>query len=366
MKKFLKITIPVVVLIIIAALVYSFFIKKSPSNGNTLVEIKKGAITKKALAVGQIEPRFKFQVKSKISGIVKSCAVEVGDIVKAGDLLFEIAPDPTPQDLIEVTRNLETATASYEKARADYDRAGSLFKQGITSQSDLDQSKELFTVAQSHMARAKETLELTMRGKVTSSNRNIENVIKAPAPGCILTRTVNTGDPVVPLTSYQAGTELATLADMSDIIFKGTVDEIDVGKLHTGMKAKIIMGALPNEFIEGTLSKISPQAMQKEGSTLFDVEIELVKKAGVTLRAGYSSNAELIIDERKDVLVVPERLVTYEDNGKKSFVEIPEGSKKVPKKVEVKLGLSDGLNVEVLSGLKENDKVVERPPKEIK
>mgnify|MGYP001767017482 CR=1 FL=1 len=366
MKKFLKIAIPVLLIFIAAAAVYSIFFRKGSSDGTTLVEIKKGNITKKALAVGQIEPRFKFQVKSKISGIVKSCAVEVGDIVKTGDLLFEIAPDPTPQDLIEVSRNLETATASFEKARADYERAVSLNKQGITSQSDLDDKKETYSVAESEMSRAKETLELTMRGKVTGSKRNIENVIKAPAPGCILTRTVNTGDPVVPLTSYQAGTELATLADMSDIIFKGTVDEIDVGKLHTGMKAKIIMGALPNEFIEGTLSKISPQAKQKEGSTLFDVEIELVRKESVTLRAGYSSNAELIIDERKEVLLVPERLVTYEDGGKKAFVEKPSGSKDKPEKAEVKLGLSDGLSVEVLSGLKEGDKVVERPPKEIK
>jgi len=365
MRRFLKIAVPLVILLVLAFLAYSLFFRKKSSDGTTLVEVKKGTITKKALAVGQIEPRFKFQVKSKISGIVKSCAVEVGDIVKAGDLLFEIAPDPTPQDLIEVSRNLETSTASFEKARADYERSVSLNKQGIVSQSDLDEKKEAYRVAESEMTRAKETMELTMRGKVTSSKRNIENVIKAPAPGCILTRTVNTGDPVVPLTSYQAGTELATLADMSDIIFKGTVDEIDVGKLHTGMKAKIIMGALPNEFIEGTLSKISPQAKQKEGSTLFDVEIELIKKDGITLRAGYSSNAELIIEEKADVLTIPERLVTYEEGGKQASVEIPSG-KGEPKKTEVKLGLSDGLNAEVLSGLKAGDKVVERPPKEIK
>jgi HlyD family secretion protein len=366
MKKFLKIIASIVALLIIAAVVYSIFFKKKSSDGTTLVEVKKGSITKKALAVGQIEPRFKFQVKSKISGIVKVCGVEVGDTVKTGDLLFEIAPDPTPQDLIEVSRNLESATSSFGKAKSDYERAVSLKEQGIIPASDLDAKKEQFEVAESNMARAKETLELTLKGKVTNAKRNIENVIKAPAPGCILTRTVNAGDPVVPLTSYQAGTELATLADMSDIIFKGTVDEIDVGKLHTGMKAKIIMGALPNEFIDGTLSKISPQARQKEGSTLFDVEIEIKKKDGVVLRAGYSSNAELIIDERNNVLLLPERLVTFEDGGKKTSVELPDGSKGKGKKTEVKLGLSDGLSVEVLSGLKEGDKVIERPPKEIK
>jgi HlyD family secretion protein len=199
-----------------------------------------------------------------------------------------------------------------------------------------------------------------------TASADIDSIIRAPSAGTILTRTVNPGDPVVPLTSYQPGTEMATIADMKDLIFKGTVDEIDVGKLRVGMLARIKVGALPTDVVTGHVSRIAPQAQQKEGATLFDVEIELDPSGGVTLRAGYSANADLIIREKKEILTIPERLVIFEDGGKKTFVELPaESPKAEPKKVPVKIGISDGLNVEVLEGLKKGDKVVQRPPKEI-
>jgi HlyD family secretion protein len=150
------------------------------------------------------------------------------------------------------------------------------------------------------------------------------------------------------------------------LIFKGTVDEIDVGKLHVDLPARIKVGALPTDVVTGHVSRIAPQAQQKEGATLFDVEIELDKSKGIVLRAGYSANADLIIREKKDVLIVPERVVAFEDGGKKAFVELPGARpKEEPKKVEIKIGISDGMNAEVVSGLKKGDKVVERPPRKI-
>jgi HlyD family secretion protein len=152
---------------------------------------------------------------------------------------------------------------------------------------------------------------------------------------------------------------------MGDLIFKGTVDEIDVGKLRVGLPARIKVGALPTDVVTGHVSRIAPQAQQKEGATLFDVEIELDKSA-ITLRAGYSANADLIIREKKDILVLPERVVIFEDGGKKTSVEVPGAKPKdEPRKVAVSLGISDGMNVEVVSGLEKGSKVVERPPKKI-
>jgi HlyD family secretion protein len=159
---------------------------------------------------------------------------------------------------------------------------------------------------------------------------------------------------------------MATIADMSDLIFKGTVDEIDVGKMRVGLQARIKVGALPSDVVTGRVSRIAPQAQQKEGATLFDVEIELDPANRITLRAGYSANADVIIREKKDVLVIPERLVSFEDGGRKATVEIPGATPKAaPKKVAIKTGISDGLNVEVVSGLARGTKVIERPPKEI-
>ena len=337
---------------------------KKNANGLKEVEVTTGSIVEKAVAVGQIQPRQKFQVKSKISGIVRRALIQVGDTVKAGDPLFEIAPDPTPLEVSEVDRRVDSAQASFRKAQGDYQRAEELSRSGVMPKSDADARREQFELARVALMKAEQDRDLTRNGRLTLSGT--ESIIRAPAAGTILTRAVNPGDPIVPLTSYQPGTEMATVADMRDLIFKGTVDEIDVGKLSVGMTTRIKVGALPTDVVTGRVSRIAPQAQQKEGATLFDVEIELEPNEKITLRAGYSANADVIIREKKDVLTIPERLVTFEDGGKKATVELAGGAPKAaPKKVEIKTGISDGLNVEVLSGLKKGDKVIERPPKEI-
>ncbi|MEA2239303.1 MAG: HlyD family secretion protein [Thermoanaerobaculia bacterium] len=335
---------------------------KKDANGLKEVEVIQGAIVEKAVAVGQIQPRQKFSVKSKISGIVKRALAQVGDTVKAGDPLFEIAPDPTPLEVTEVDRQVESAAASFRKAEGDYQRSLQLSRSGVLPKSDVEAKKESYDLARVAMTKAEQNRDLTRKGRLSISGT--ESIIRAPAAGTILTRTVNPGDPIVPLTSYQPGTEMATIADMRDLIFKGTVDEIDVGKLSVGMQTRIKVGALPTDVVTGRVSRIAPQAQQKEGATLFDVEVEL-EPSKITLRAGYSANADVIIREHKDVLVIPERLVTFADGGKKASVEVPGSDPKSPKKVDIKTGISDGLNVEVLSGLKKGEKVVERPPKEI-
>lgn len=366
MGKLFKVLLVLLGLVLAATAVYAFTRSQKKANGLKLIEAETGSITEKAVAVGQIQPRQKFSVKSKISGIVKSCRIEVGDFVKAGDPLFEIAPDPTPLEQTEVDRQVDSCQASYTRAKVDFDRSVELQRQGIVPKSDVDSRRETYELAKIALEKAQQNRELTRKGRVVMAGTDIDSIIRAPSAGTILTRTVNPGDPVVPLTSYQPGTEMATIADMKDLIFKGTVDEIDVGKLRVGMIARIKVGALPTDVVTGHVSRIAPQAQQKEGATLFDVEIELDPSPNVTLRAGYSANADLIIREKKDILTIPERLVIFEDGGKKTFVELPgESPKAEPKKVPVKIGVSDGLNVEVLEGLKKGDKVVQRPPKEI-
>lgn len=365
MRKLWKTLLFLVVIAGASAAVYA--ISRNGKKGNTgpkLVDVTTGSIVEKAVAVGQIQPRQKFQVKSKISGIVHRTLIEIGDTVKTGDPLFEIAPDPTPLEVTEVDRQVESSQASFRRAESEYKRAQELSRSGVLPKSDLDQKKEAYELAHVALTKAAQNRDLTRNGRLTLSGT--ESIIRAPAAGTILTRPVNPGDPIVPLTSYQPGTEMATVADMRDLIFKGTVDEIDVGKLSVGMQTRIKVGALPTDVVTGRVSRIAPQAQQKEGATLFDVEVELDPSAKITLRAGYSANADVIIREKKDVLVIPERLVTFEDGGKKATVELAGSDAKAPaKKVEIKTGISDGMNVEVMSGLKKGDRVIERPPKEI-
>ncbi len=182
----------------------------------------------------------------------------------------------------------------------------------------------------------------------------------------MLERKVDPGDPVVPLTSFQEGTELATIADMGDLIFKGTVDEIDVGKLNLGVEARLKIGALPGQVVTGVLTRIAPQAKEEDGARLFEVEIELDPDQQVVLRAGYSANADLIIREKHEILLLPERLIHFADEGARTFVEIPNSRPDgEPVEVDVETGLSDGLNIEIVSGLEQGDLVVQRPPRDI-
>jgi HlyD family secretion protein len=364
MRRLWRVLIILIILALGSVGVYAWSRSGKKTGGLKEVDVTRGTIVEKAVAVGQIQPRQKFAVKSKISGIVKRALVEVGDHVNEGDPLFEIGADPTPLEVTDVDRQVDSANASFVRAEIEYQRSLELSKSGVTPKSDVDTKREAYELAKVARMRADQNRDLTRKGRISDTGK--ESTIRAPAAGTVLTRTVNPGDPIVPLTSYQPGTEMATVADMSDLIFKGTVDEIDVGKLSVGMTTRIKVGALPTDVVTGKVSRIAPQAQQKDGATLFDVEIELEHSAKVTLRAGYSANADIIIREKKDVLTIPERLVTFEDGGKKATVELPSADPKgQPKKVDIKTGVSDGLNVEVTAGLKQGDKVVERPPKEI-
>lgn len=359
-----KLVIGLVVLVLggLGAVAWSRSLKGAEPAFKTVL-VSRGEVVEKALAVGAIKPDQEIQVKSKISGIVKRSYREVGDYVRAGEPLFEISPDPTPLELTEARREVENAMNAWDQAKRRYDRQDSLKKQGITSTQDWDTAQKELQETESRLGLAREKLALVEKGRIKSERLNVESVIRAPVSGTVLELAVHEGDPVVPLTSFQAGTALAVMADMKTLLFKGTVDEIDVGKLAEGLPAKIKIGALPDAIVEGRLSKISPKSKTAEGATLFDVEIAIVNTQGVVLRAGYSANADIVVKEKKDVLLVPERLVKFE--GGKATVEVPGAAGQEPVKKEIKYGLSDGMNVEVTAGLKDKDAVVERPPKKI-
>jgi HlyD family secretion protein len=337
----------------------------APAGGGTdAVSVTRGTLVEKALAVGQIVPRQEIQVKSQISGTVKQCFVDVGANVKAGDPLFSISPDPTPLERNEAERDVQIKQVNFAKAQADWDRVESLNRQGILAKGDLDGNRKALDLARIDLAQSRDKLALLKDGKIAGGRGGVDSVIRAPAAGTVLQRLVNPGDPVVPLTTFQAGTPLMSLADMHGLVFKGTVDEIDVGKLKEQMPVRLQIGALPGVAVTGKLTKIAPKAKDKDGATLFDVEAELNPVGGAVLRAGFSANADIVIQEKPGVLMLPERVVLFE--GEKTFIELPPvNGKAKPEKKSVKLGLSDGLNVEIAEGLKEGDKVFQRPPKKV-
>jgi HlyD family secretion protein len=351
-----------IVILVGAVLFFAIDGSASKETGLRTVPVEKGSIIDKALAVGKIEPRQEIAVKSKISGVVKKIHVEIGDMVKIGDPLIDIEPDPTPLEFAESKRQVEIFQVAFDNAKREYERLKTLAEKGLISSQDLESKQANYEETELRMKLAKEKFALIESGETIIADITVDNTVRSKVNGMVLSRLVDQGDPVVPLTSYQAGTELMTLAFMEDLIFKGTVDEIDVGRLHLGLDAEIKVGALPNDTIKGKLLRVSPKARTEQGSNVFDVEISILHTGSNLLRAGYSANADLIINQAKDILMIPERLINFVNDT--SFVEIQDTLGNISQ-VAIETGLSDGINIEVKSGIAEGSLLVERPPREI-
>jgi HlyD family secretion protein len=334
----------------------------SRDQGPKTVAAAKGEIIDKAMAVGRIEPRRQVAVKSKVAGLIRKKYAEVGDLVRVGDPLFDIAPDPTPVEFAEAKRQVELAEVTFANVEREYERSKSLRDKQLISHQEFESKEAEYDESELRLKLAREKLALIESGHTEVADRQVDNIIKSPMSGTVLSVAVEEGDPVVPLTSYQSGTDLMTLAYMEDLIFKGNVDEIDVGKLRTGMEVELEIGALPGVTVVGTLTKVSPKAHREEGATLFEVEVEIVQTGDAFLRAGYSANANIMITRKTDILVVPERLITIEDSVARC--EIMDSTGVITTR-EIKTGLSDGINIEITDGLAEGELVVERPPREI-
>jgi HlyD family secretion protein len=359
-----KIALGIIVVGVVGTAIFFFVSDGSASRdqGPKTVAVTRGEILDKALAVGMIEPRKQISVKSKIGGLVRRAFVDVGDVVKVGDPLFDIAPDPTPVEFAEAKRQLELADVTFANIKREFERTKSLLDKQLISTEEFESKQADYDEAELRAKLAREKLALIESGRTNVADREVDNIIKSPITGMVLTRMVEEGDPVVPLTTYQSGTELMTLAHMEDLIFKGNVDEIDVGKLRIGMEVELEIGALPGTKVIGKLAKVSPKAHRDEGATLFEVEVEIVKAEGTFLRAGYSANANVMITRKADILLAPERLITMTDST--ASCEVMDSIGGITKR-EVKTGLSDGVNIEIVTGVTEGELIVERPPKEI-
>lgn len=360
-----RITWTVIVVVVVVVIAGVVLMKRNGGNGNDLgptVKVERGDVIEKALAVGSIVPRNEISVKSKVSGVVEKIFKEPGNRVRVGDPLLEVRPDPTPLELAQAKRQIEMNEIGLRNAEKSLKRTKELLDRGLVSDREYEEAEKEYEEAALQLKMSREYLELLEKGRVKIAGRQIESVIKAPISGYILEKNVNIGDPVVPLTSYQEGTVLMTMADMDSLVFEGTVDEIDVGKLSLGMPVKIKIGALPDTEVPGTLDKISLKAREESNSRMFPVEISIDDTEIALLRAGYSANADIIIREVRDVLTIPERVVYFAEDS--TYVEVA-GAAGEREKVMIETGLSDAIRVEVKSGLEEDQEILEKPQKKI-
>ena len=325
-----------------------------------VVKVERGSVVEKALAVGSIVPRDEISVKARVSGVVKRVYREPGQIVEAGAPLLEIQPDPTPLELADARRRIDLDGITLRNAEKELNRTRDLLTRGMVADREFEAADKAFETAQMQVAADRERLQLLEKGSVSIAGREIEAIVRAPIAGAILEKNVNLGDPVVPLTSYQEGTVLMTMANMDSLIFKGTVDEIDVGKLAVGMPVEVKIGALPGQTVPGRLARISLKAREENNTRMFPVEIAIEGTGVPLLRAGYSANADIIIRRADGVLTLPERVVHSANDS--TWVEIA-GAAGARGRTPITTGLSDAIRIEVTTGLTEGQEVMEKPEK---
>ena len=323
------------------------------------VTVERGDVVEKAVATGTIEPRSEVDVKSKVSGVVRRQFVEAGDFVEAGAPLLEIRPDPTPLELVEARRQLQLQEMALETLERELAREQALRSAGVIPEQELERTLRRREEVGLQVATARERLALLEDGRVMLDGEPLESMVLAPVSGYILDRMVQVGDPVVPLSTYQAGTVLFRMADMEDLVFRGTVDEIDVGRLAPGMEVLIRVGALPDRNLRGQVDRIALKGRREDQATVFSVEVALTDLDGAVLRAGYSANAEVIVRRASDTLLLPERVIRFDGDTASVTVQLPGGG---TERRVIQTGVSDALSIQVVSGLQEGEVVLERGP----
>jgi HlyD family secretion protein len=361
----------IIVGIVIVVIVVIVFIMKNRVAGIADVrtaEAETGQVTKAVVATGEIEPLSVAEVKSKIGGVVRRFYVQEGDVIQKGQKLAEIVPTATPEQLVYAREAVETARLSMEQARRKLDRAEELAGKNLVTTESIEDAETQLMIAEARYDAALAELQVLEQGATTRRSSGgtysgkqtagaLEDmIILSPVAGIVLSRDVDEGSSVIAMSSAYGGTSLLTLADVSKMHFEGYVDESDVAKIHEGMPTKIFVDALPDTTFTGVLTKIAPRGEKQEGVVNFRVEAEINEETSL-LRTGMSADVQLVLDERVDVLTVPEGAMIYE--GDSTFVEIvdetADGGKR---KVHIEAGLSDGIKTEVVEGLEEGETVV--------
>jgi HlyD family secretion protein len=286
--------------------------------------------------------------------VVKKIHVEAGDRVKEGDLLAKVEIIPNLVNLNQAESRLKIARIQLEDTKKSCDRRRKLYKKGIIAESELQQYEVAYNSAQEELVAAETNLELVKEGIAKTMGPTTNTLIRSTIDGMVLDVPVEVGNFVIETNNFNAGTTIASVADMGEMIFEGQVDESEVGKIKPGMDLILIVGAIENETFNATLEYISPKGMEEKGAIQFEIKANVKLKESHFLRAGYSANADIVLDRRDDVLAISENLLQFE--GEKPFVEVATGPQQFEKR-KIQTGLSDGINIEIISGLDNTDKI---------
>lgn len=312
-------------------------------------------IIKKSVATGSIVPREEVGIKPQVSGIVQELFVEAGERVKAGDLLARIQVIPNMVNLNNAENRVKLAEIGFQNAELDYQRNDKLYKQGAIAQSEFQVFQQAYKSAQAELEAARDNLQIVREGASKKAGKSSLNLVRATVSGMVLDVPVKVGYQVIESNTFNEGTTIATIANMNDMIFQGKIDEGEVGKISPNLPLLITVGAIEGETFDATLEYVAPKGVTENGAIQFEIRAQVALDSAQFLRAGYSANADIVLARRDSVLSIPEALLQFNED-QTPFVEVETGPQIFEKRA-VKLGLSNGLTVEILDGLTAEDRV---------
>lgn len=356
MNKYLKYTlIGVFIILFLAAAAWVIKSNSKPIELYKTDEPTNETIINKVVATGKVIPEDEVEIKPQISGIIEKIFMEEGEMVKAGDLIARIKVVPNEQSLNQSRGRVRNAELALNNVKVEYNRNKALFDKGVISSQDFNSLQLQFDQAKQELSNAQSDYQIIRKGSAggsASANTNI----RATVDGTILEIPVEEGDQVIQSNNFNDGTTIATIADLTRMIFEGKVDEAEVGKLEVGMPLNITMGAIQDKELKAILKFIAPKGIEDQGAVQFKIEGNVEVDNSFNIRAGYSANAAIILEKKDSVLALKEALLQFDPDTEKPFVEVMTGEDTFEQR-DIEIGVSDGIFVEIISGVSKGDKV---------
>lgn len=359
MKKFFKITLWT---IFVGLILFGFYYLYNKSKDKDIIYETKTAsidnIIQKTVATGTVTPRREIAIKPQVSGIIQEIYIEPGDHVKKGDLLAKVKIIPDMVALNAAESRVKKANLQLDDSKLVYNRQKKVYEQGVIAEAEFQRYRLEYNASLEEVEAAENNLQLIKEGITKKSGSVSNTLIRSTIQGMVLDVPVEEGTSVIQTNTFNEGTTIASIADMGEMIFEGKIDETEVGKIKEGMELELTIGAIENATFNAELEYISPKGIEENGAVQFEIKAKVSLSTTHFIRAGYSANANIVLDRRDSVMVVSESLIKFEDENKDSvYVEIETGTPQVFEKKYITTGLSDGINIEVKSGITIEDQI---------
>ena len=358
MKKYRKLIIAAIIALIFIG-TFVFLWQKSQPKEVVYNEYtpEMNEVKKTTIITGKIEPRNEVNVKPQISGIITELLKDPGDYVQAGEIIAKVKVIPDMAQLSSAESRVRLANVNLKQAMVDYEREKNLYDQQLVSADEFDKIRQAMYQAKEEVAASQDALQVVHDGVSKSNASASSTLIRSTISGVILDIPVKVGNSVILSNTFNDGTTIASVANMNDLIFRGNIDETEVGQLVDGMNMKITIGALQDLHFDAALEYISPKAVESNGANQFEIKAAVKLSEGSKIRAGYSANAEIVLARADKVLTVPESAIEFSGDSTFVYVVKGEGKAKTYERTQVVTGLSDGVNIEIKKGITQKDKV---------